>query len=137
MRATKTSALHEAGHAVAAVRLGLRFRVVTALKNAGQIIAEPGHETRWLNGRDAAVMLLSGVAAEMIFMHRGFHTACMCQDSDIQQASRACDGPAMMSALDLVRKNRRSVIAVAGALRRKGCLLESDVIDLIEIERKD
>jgi hypothetical protein len=126
----RSIAVHEAGHCVAATKLGMRVRHIAI---NGGIAGIDGfsfidHDHARLN--DYLVMLLSGAAAERDVM--GYKTASRPHSySDGQQISEAITqvgqpqrtlliAAATQQAQRLVRAHRPTVLAVAGLLFEKG-----------------
>lgn len=134
MRTTRhiATAYHEAGHAVAAAVLGLRFDSVWISGPTGRIDPrrDNGILLAWPNDFTEAVMVASGPVAEAkrtrralfsVFITGGATDYANLDGHDIDAAVRHAKG--------VLREHWHIVDAVAAGLLQRGILIEAEVLE--------
>jgi hypothetical protein len=132
----KATAFHEAGHAVVALRLGIRVREARIVKRQDAYIRVSG--LRRVSRLSRCVMYAAGEAAEEVFCGKRPRTM---SESDLLEIRRErfWRGRAggydiwllVCSASHLLKRNRRAVRRVARALERKRYLSEAELLALV------
>lgn len=129
-----TAAYHEAGHAVAAVVLGVRFDSVFVLGDSGRITPRrvDGLPVRWPDDPATAVFTAAGPVAEARQARRSlFNVLCDGGAADYNDLGGHDVDAVIAHARQMLRQHWRAVESVAGALLERGILEESDVALLV------
>lgn len=132
MRTTRhiAAAYHEAGHAVAAAVLGLRFDSVWISGPEGRVDPRRDILFAWPNDFTEAIMFAAGAVAEAkrtrralfsVFITSGSADYANLDGHDIDAAVRHAKG--------LLREHWRAVDAVAAGLLQRGILIEAEVLE--------
>lgn len=133
------TAYHEAGHAVAAVALGIRFDNVFILGRSGRIDPrrDNGMLLAWPNDFRNAVMTAAGPIAEARRTRRSlFSVFCDGGASDYENLAGWDVDAAILHAKELLREQWPVVEAISAALLERGILLEAEVLEHFRFRQK-